>query len=131
MALTDLATTPEPRRRPKGDGPLEPPAWITRLWPLLADRLADRAVPDVIDWVIAAGCFAIFTLPVLLGSGPARTAGLVAAFGAMAAVPLIVRRKWPVAVVVIVDGDQEPAPRAAARPGQGALARLTDRDRDV
>jgi DNA-binding NarL/FixJ family response regulator len=35
------------------------------------------------------------------------------------------------ATKVIVDGGQEPAPRAAARPGQGALARLTDRERDV
>ncbi|HET7013123.1 MAG TPA: sensor histidine kinase [Streptosporangiaceae bacterium] len=89
MALTDLAATPEP-------------PWLTRLWPQLADRLADRAVPDLIDWAVAAGCFALFTLPVLLGPGAGRSEGLVAAFGAAAAVPLIVRRKWLFAVVLVL-----------------------------
>lgn len=85
MVITDPAATPGP--------PL-----LARLWP----RTADRAVPDLIDWAIAAGCFAAFTLPVLLGAGPAHPPGPVAAFGAMAAAPLIVRRRWPVAVVLVV-----------------------------
>jgi signal transduction histidine kinase len=60
------------------------------------------AAPDRIDWVTAAACFAAFTVPVLLGAGPAGQAGPAAAFGALAAAPLIVRRRWPVAVVLVV-----------------------------
>jgi len=60
-------------------------------------------VPDAIDYLIAAACFAGFTLPVLLGAAsrigsPAAVAG----FGLLAAAPLIVRRKWPIATVVAV-----------------------------
>lgn len=85
MVITDPATTPVP--------PL--PA---RLW----RRAADRAAPDLIDWAIAAGCFAAFTVPVLLGAGSAHSPGTEAAFGTMAAAPLIVRRRWPVTVVLVV-----------------------------
>lgn len=90
MAITDPVGTP---------GPL-----LARLWPRMAGRLADRAAPDLIDWVIAAGCFAAFTVPVLLGAGsaPAHPPGTEAAFGAIAAAPLIVRRRWPVTVVLVV-----------------------------
>lgn len=88
MVITDPAATP---------GPL-----LARLWPRMADRLADRAAPDLIDWAIAAGCFAAFTVPVLLGAGSAHPHGTDAAFGAMAAAPLIVRRRWPVTVVLVV-----------------------------
>ena len=89
MVITDQAATPGP--------PL-----LARLWPRMADRLADRPAPDLIDGAIAAGCFVAFTVPVLLGAGPAHPAGAEAVFGAMAAAPLIVRRKWPVAVVLVV-----------------------------
>jgi signal transduction histidine kinase len=89
MVITDPAATPGP--------PL-----LARLWPRMADRLADRPAPDLIDWAIAVGCFAAFTVPVLLGAGPAHPAGTVAVFGAMAAAPLIVRRKWPIPVVLVV-----------------------------
>ena len=89
MVLTDPAATPVP--------PL-----LGRLWPRMADRLADRAAPDLVDWVLGVGCFAAFTVPVLLGAGPAHPHGPQAAFGAIAAAPLIVRRRWPVAVVLAV-----------------------------
>jgi signal transduction histidine kinase len=89
MVITDPAAAPEP--------PL-----LARLWPRMAGRLADRSVPDLLDWAIAAGCFVAFTVPVLLGAGSSRPPGTEAAFGALAAAPLIVRRKWPVTVVLVV-----------------------------
>ncbi len=85
MVITDPATSPGP--------PL-----LARPWP----RIARRAAPDLIDWAIAAGCFAAFTVPVLLGTGPAGPPGSAAAFGVMAAAPLIVRRRQPVIVVLVI-----------------------------
>jgi signal transduction histidine kinase len=85
MVITDPAAAPSP--------PL--PA---RLW----QWIADRAAPDLIDWVVAAGCFAAFTGPVLLGAGPASRPGISAAFGALAAAPLTIRRRWPVIVVLVL-----------------------------
>jgi signal transduction histidine kinase len=90
MAITDSAILPEP--------PL-----LARIWPQLAERLADRSSrPDLLDWTIAAGCFAAFTVPVLPGESSASLAGSAAGFGVMAAAPLIVRRKWPVLAVLTV-----------------------------
>ena len=89
MAITDPVAPPGP--------PL--PA---RLWPWMADRAADRAAPDLIDWAIAAGCFVAFTVPVLFGAGSAHAPGTEATFGALAAAPLIVRRRWPLTVVLVV-----------------------------
>jgi signal transduction histidine kinase len=89
MVITDPAATPGP--------PL-----LARLWPRMADQLAGRAAPDLIDWAIAVGCFAAFTVPVLLGAGSAHPPGTEAAFGAAAAAPLIVRRRWPVTVVLVI-----------------------------
>jgi signal transduction histidine kinase len=89
MVITDPAATPRP--------PL--PA---RLWPQLADRLANRVSPDLMDGALAAACFAAFTVPALLGAGPAHPHGPEAAFGAMAAAPLIVRRRWPVTGLLVV-----------------------------
>jgi signal transduction histidine kinase len=75
------------------------PPWLARI----AARFGDRGVPDAIDYAIAAACFAVFTVPVLLGAGsPAHGPGAAAAFGAMAAAPLAVRRRWPIAVVAVV-----------------------------
>jgi signal transduction histidine kinase len=85
MAITDPAATPGP--------PL-----LARLWL----QTAGRAAPELIDWAIAAGCFAGFTVPVLLGAGSVHAPGTEAAFGAMAAAPLIVRRRWPLTVVLVV-----------------------------
>ena len=62
MVITDPAATPRP--------PL-----LARLWPRLADRLASRVGPDLMDGALAAGCFAAFTVPVLLGVGPAHPHG--------------------------------------------------------
>lgn len=105
MVITDSAAAP---------GPL-----LARFWPRMAERFAerftDRAAPDLLDWALAACCFAAFTVPVLLGAGSAAgspgaqltwtsAAGTEAVFGALAAAPLVVRRRWPVAVVLIVTG---------------------------
>ncbi len=74
------------------------PPWFARL----SVRLQDRAAPDVIDYCVAAACFA-FTLPVLIGAASGSgSRPAIAAFGALAAAPLIVRRRWPVATVIAV-----------------------------
>ncbi|WP_330181213.1 sensor histidine kinase [Nocardia sp. NBC_01503] len=73
--------------------------WHQRLIP--AGR-PERGTPDGIDIAIAAACFVVFTLPVLvLGTGIGSDRA-IALFGAAAVAPLIVRRKWPVAVVFAV-----------------------------
>jgi signal transduction histidine kinase len=73
--------------------------WFARL----ADWLGIRPAPDALDVLIAGGCFAGFTLPVLLvpawGVGPA---GAIAALAALAAAPLIARRRQPVPVAVVL-----------------------------
>lgn len=75
------------------------PPWFARL----SGRLTHRAVPDALDYLVAAGCFAVFTLPVLAGVASRIGSPLaVAGFGALAAAPLVVRRKWPAATVVAV-----------------------------
>jgi signal transduction histidine kinase len=92
MAMTDPAARPRP--------PL-----VAGLWPRLADWLADRserAGPDLLDWAVAAGCFVTFTVPVLPGAASAHTLGAEAAFGVIAAAPLIVRRRWPAPVVLVL-----------------------------
>jgi len=71
---------------------------LARLWL----RISGRVAPEVIDWAIAAGCFTAFTVPVLLGAGSAHQPAAATAFGLMAAAPLIVRRRWPVAVVLVL-----------------------------
>jgi signal transduction histidine kinase len=71
--------------------------WLARL----SERLSHRRVPDAIDGLIAAGCFAGFTLPVLTGLATRNGSPLaVAGFGVLAAAPLIVRRRWPAGTVV-------------------------------
>lgn len=79
------------------------PPWFARLASRLSGPLADRSIPDAGDYAIAAGCFAAFTLPVLLGAVHGASAPLaVAGFGLAAAVPLVVRRRWPVVSVTAV-----------------------------
>jgi signal transduction histidine kinase len=81
------------------------PPWLAGLGRRLSRLrgLRRRAAPDAVDGVIAAACFAALTIPVLagavsgIGSRPA-----VAAFGVLAAAPLIVRRRWPLATVALV-----------------------------
>jgi signal transduction histidine kinase len=97
--------------RPPADGAAPPPrgAWRASAGagpPWLAGlirRRGDRSNPDAIDYAIAIGCFAAFTLPVLAGAA-SRIGSLpaVAAFGALAAAPLAVRRRWPLASVALV-----------------------------
>jgi signal transduction histidine kinase len=90
MVLTDSAAMPRP--------PL-----VVGLWPRMAEWLAHHgAGPDLLDWGMAAGCFVAFTVPVLPGAGSAHSLAAEAAFGVMAAAPLIVRRRWPVLVVLVV-----------------------------
>jgi hypothetical protein len=82
-----VLTEPDPRP------PLPAAVW---------SRLAGRMGPDLIDVTIAACCFVAFTVPVLLGATSARPSPAVAAFGVLAAAPLIVRRRWPVTVVLVL-----------------------------
>jgi signal transduction histidine kinase len=78
------------------------PPWLAGLVRRLG-RLRHRAAPDAIDCAIAAGCFAAFTLPVLAGATSRIGSPLaVTAFGVLAAAPLIVRRRWPLATVALV-----------------------------
>lgn len=73
--------------------------WFVRLLP----RPGTRPVPDVLDYVVAAACFAVGPLPVLAGlAAGAGPRPAIAAFGIAATAPLTVRRKWPLAVVLIV-----------------------------
>jgi signal transduction histidine kinase len=63
-------------------------------------RPGHRGTPDAIDGVIAAACFAGFTLPVLTGLASRIGSPLaVTGFGMLAAAPLIARRRWPAATV--------------------------------
>jgi signal transduction histidine kinase len=76
-------------------GTADPP-WFARL----ARRLGHRPAPDAIDYAVAAGCFAVFTLPVLLGAASRAGSPLaVAGFGVLTAAPLTVRRRWPIATL--------------------------------
>ena len=75
-----------------------PRPWHQRLTPLRHGE--NHSGPDAIDIGLAVVCFVVFTLPVLMGV----TSGIgslpaIAALGAAATAPLIVRRRWPVAVL--------------------------------
>lgn len=79
--------------------PPQPP-WHER-W-MLRHR-EDSIGPDAIDIALAVGCFVLFTGPLLAGvtHGIGSTAQ-IAGFGFAAAVPLVVRRRWPLAVLLAV-----------------------------
>jgi signal transduction histidine kinase len=97
MANVQVAGPPAGAAPPPGEA--APPPWFARL----AGRLDHRPVPDAIDYAIAAGCFAVFTLPVLAGAASRIGSPLaVAGFGILAAAPLIVRRKWPLPALAAV-----------------------------
>ena len=73
--------------------------WFLRLLP----RPGTRPVPDVIDYLVAAACFAAGPLPVLAGlASGAGPRPAIATFGILATAPLAVRRKWPVPVALVV-----------------------------
>ena len=100
VAITHLAgPAAEPARPPRD---MAAPPWHARLAGRPAGQLTGRAVPDGIDYAVAAGCFAGFTLPLLLGVSRIGSPLAVAGFGVLAAAPLIVRRRWPVAVLAAV-----------------------------
>lgn len=81
-----------------GSGPGAP--WFAKLSGRLAARFSHRRTPDLIDVLIAAGCFAAFSLPVLTGLATgAGSRPQIAVFSVLAAAPLIVRRKWPIATL--------------------------------
>ena len=75
------------------------PPWLARL----SGRFSNRTAPDAIDYLLAAGCFAVFTLPVLVAAASRIGSPLaVAGFGVLAAAPLTVRRRWPIATVAAI-----------------------------
>ncbi|MGO3327486.1 sensor histidine kinase [Gordonia sp. (in: high G+C Gram-positive bacteria)] len=89
MVLSSQSPTAEHAREP----------WLVRT----ETRLGTERAAMLVDLVIAIGCFAVFTGPVL--SGVADRHGSPAAqavFGALAAAPLILRRNRPIAVLVCV-----------------------------
>jgi signal transduction histidine kinase len=95
-----METSPaaEPAGSATAPAPLSPP-WFTALFP----APGSRPVPDVLDMLVAVASFAAFTGPVLVSPGlGAGSRWLIALFGALAAAPLVLRRRWPLAVVVAV-----------------------------
>ncbi|WP_231650258.1 sensor histidine kinase [Gordonia sp. PS3] len=75
------------------------PPWHVRI----ENRLGAGGFAMLVDLTIAITCFALFTGPLLLGvvdrhGSPAAQA----AFGALAAAPLILRRRRPVAVLCVI-----------------------------
>lgn len=73
--------------------------WHQRLIP--AGR-ADHTGPDWVDIAIAAACFAAFTVPVLITGNGIGSRTAITLFGLAAVLPLVVRRRWPVAVTIAV-----------------------------
>ncbi|NNH75425.1 sensor histidine kinase [Nocardia uniformis] len=77
------------------------PPWQQRLTPVRGR--ADSTGPDRIDIAIAIICFAVITGPLLMGwASGIGSMSAIAAFGAAAVAPLIVRRRQPLAVLVVV-----------------------------
>jgi signal transduction histidine kinase len=77
--------------------------WFSRLWGTLAARFSYRRIPDLIDLVIAVGCFAVFSGPVLAGVAAGAGSKLaIAVFSVLAAAPLVVRRRWPLATLAVL-----------------------------
>ncbi len=85
---------------PATSAPLSAPPWHQRF--ALRHR-ADSAGPDWIDAAIALVCLTVFTGPLVIGmaTGIGSTAQ-IAGFGVAATAPLLVRRRWPLAVLVVV-----------------------------
>jgi signal transduction histidine kinase len=97
-----MAAEPPASVSPDPGGSVAAP-WFARLSPVLAARLSQRRTPDLIDILIAVGCLAAFSGPVL--SGLAAGAGSrpqIAVLGVLAAGPLTFRRRWPIAVLAML-----------------------------
>jgi signal transduction histidine kinase len=91
--------TDAPASVPAGPAGVAGAPWFARL----AARLRHRRAPDLADLLIAVACFAAFSVPVLAGAAAgAGSRPAIAAFGALAAAPLVVRRRWPLAVLVVL-----------------------------
>ncbi len=108
MAVAPAARTPAGPGGSVGlPGSGSPPGpgapWFSRLSARAALRLSRRRSPDLIDAAIAAACFTAFCVPVLAGAAAGAGSELaIAAFGVAAAAPLIVRRRWPMAVLAVL-----------------------------
>ena len=71
--------------------------WFARLSSRMSARLRHRRSPDLLDVLIAAGCFAVFSGPVLAGlaAGAGSRPAIAAIQSSWHAAPLIMRRRWP------------------------------------
>ncbi|MCF8608645.1 histidine kinase [Gordonia sp. HY285] len=89
MPLSSEPTSAEPAR----------PPWLVRV----EHRLGADGAATLVDAVIAIACFALFTGPLLLGvvdrQGPLAAQ---AAFGLIAAAPLVLRRRSPIGVLACI-----------------------------
>ncbi len=73
--------------------------WFARL----TARLGQRRTPDLLDVLIAAGCCAAFSGPVLTGlAAGAGSRPAIALFSVLASAPLIGRRRWPITTLAIL-----------------------------
>jgi len=89
--------------RPADSGGSPGAPWFARLPAALRARFSHRRAPDKIDVLLAAGCFAAFSGPVLTGlaTGAGRLPA-IAVFSVLASAPLIVRRRWPIATLAVL-----------------------------
>ncbi|WP_082876133.1 sensor histidine kinase [Nocardia pseudobrasiliensis] len=85
---------------PATSAALSAPPWHQRF---AVRHRTDSAGPDRLDTAIALFCLVAFTGPLVIGmaTGIGSTAQ-IAAFGVAATAPLLVRRRWPLAVLVAV-----------------------------
>jgi signal transduction histidine kinase len=94
-----MSAEPPAYGSPESGGGLGAP-WFARVSAWIAARFSHRRTPDLIDVLIAAGCFAAFSVPVLTGlAAGAGSRPAIAVFSVLAAAPLIVRRRWPIATL--------------------------------
>jgi len=70
---------------------------------VLTARNSQRRTPDLIDLLIAVGCLAAFSGPVLSGLAAGAGSRLeIAVFSVLAAGPLTFRRRWPIAILAVL-----------------------------
>ena len=70
---------------------------------MLTARNSQRRTPDLIDLLIAVGCLAAFSGPVLSGLAAGAGSRLeIAVFSVLAAGPLTFRRRWPIAILAVL-----------------------------
>ena len=77
--------------------------WFARLSTRLSARFGNRRSPDLLDVLIAAGCFAVFSGPVVAGLATgAGTRPAITVFSVLACAPLIMRRRWPITTLAVL-----------------------------